>query len=486
MEVAKDISSGTAPDVYAMDDGFTDVDTDAAGNDNGNSLPSAEEVRNTVHMTRGSKSGMSFNAIMTMTVVACVIIAMSLGLGIGVSNKNKAESINQSSLEGTRTNLRKSNIEDVLNYLVVAGVSSESSLRAFSTPQNIALAWLALEDEANYAVPDAPITTAEGYRYVTRYVLAVIYYSLGGENWNFQAGFGTIANICSWNQVKFDGSSFYRQGVLCDSRSGLIFALDLGTWIRIEEMKNDDIRSRNGRLYHSSHGMPLTHHSLHLYFFSDDNNLVGSMPTEIGILNTLQLFSMDTNSLVGGIPTQICRLNQLETFEVSFNGLQGRIPACIADLQSLELLFLSDNLMTGPLPATIGTLSKLRGLIVDDNMFSGEVANLFNSLPDLRWLHLEDNDFYGTINDSFLATQSGMIQLDLSGNNFQGTLPPHLLTMPNLTILDLHSNRLDGKIPQVLALNNNLIFLSVHDNSITGALPNTLANLQVLLHLDGK
>jgi hypothetical protein len=234
MDVAKDISNGTAPDVYAMDDGFTDVDTDVAGsgNDNGNSLPSAEEVRNTVHMTKGSKSGLSFNAIMTMTVVACVIIATSLGLGVGVSNKNKAESINQSSLKGSNNNLRKADIEDVLNYLVVAGVSSETDLKTYNTPQNIALAWLALEDEANYAVPDVPITVEEGYRYVTRYVLAVIYYSLGGENWNVQAGFGTIANICSWNQVNFDGTSFYRQGVQCDSRTGLIFALNLGTWIR--------------------------------------------------------------------------------------------------------------------------------------------------------------------------------------------------------------------------------------------------------------
>ena len=240
MEVAKDISNGTAPDVYAMDDGFTDVDTDfaASGKDVGASLPSVEEVRNTVHMKRGSKSAMSFNTIMAMTVVACVIIAASLGLAVGVSNKNKRGSSEQSSLDGSLDKGgRKSDINDVINYMVAAGVSSEISLRTQDTPQHIALSWLALYDEANTAVPDVPITDMAGYKYMTRYVLAVVYFSLGGENWNFQAGFGTITNVCSWNQIKFDGSKFYRQGVLCDSRTGLIFALDLGTWIRMRKLK---------------------------------------------------------------------------------------------------------------------------------------------------------------------------------------------------------------------------------------------------------
>lgn len=233
MEVAKDISNGTAPDVYAMDDGFTDVDTEvaASGRDVGASLPSPEEVRNTVHMKRGgSGSGMSFNAIMTMTVVALVIISASIGLAVGVSNKNQASS-SKSSVEGNIDNKirRKADFEGVVAYMVNAGVSSEISLRTLNTAQNNAAAWISLDDEANMAVPSVPITVIEGYKYVTRYVLAVLYFSTGGEQWNFQAGFGTIANVCSWNQVKFDGNAFYRQGVLCDSRNGLIFALNLGT-----------------------------------------------------------------------------------------------------------------------------------------------------------------------------------------------------------------------------------------------------------------
>jgi hypothetical protein len=235
MDVAKDISNGTAPDVYAMDDGFTDVDVAVSGRDVGVSLPSPEEVRGIVNMSKGSRSGMSVKTIMLFTVAGLVLIASTIGLAVGVSNKNKGSSSNsdRSSLgAGLDTAARKSDFEEVTAYFIASDVSNEVAIRTKGTPQNAAASWLALNDEANMAVPDVPTTTLEGYKYMTRYVLAVLYYAMDGQNWNYQADFGTVENICSWNQVNYDGSDFYRQGVLCDSKTGLIFALDLGTWIR--------------------------------------------------------------------------------------------------------------------------------------------------------------------------------------------------------------------------------------------------------------
>jgi hypothetical protein len=132
---------------------------------------------------------------------------------------------------------RKSNFEEVTAYFIASGISNEVAIQTLGTPQNTAAYWLALNDEADMAVPAVPPTVPEGYKYMTRYVLAVIYFALDGENWNYQANFVTIEDICSWNQVNFDDSNFYRQGVLCDSNTGLIFALDLGTLIRNEGME---------------------------------------------------------------------------------------------------------------------------------------------------------------------------------------------------------------------------------------------------------
>jgi hypothetical protein len=229
MDLAKDISDGTAPDVYAMDDGFTDVAVSSG--DVGASLPSVEEVRATVNM-RGSRSGMSCKTLMLITVGGLVLMASSIGLAVGISNKNKGGGNDQPSSGGSSgldKIRRKSDFDEVASYMILSGVSNENTIRTLGTPQNIAAIWMALDDEANMAVPPYPINVAEGYRYVTRYVMAVVYFSMGGADWEYQADFGTIADVCNWNQVNFDGSEFYRQGVLCDSRNGLIFALNLGT-----------------------------------------------------------------------------------------------------------------------------------------------------------------------------------------------------------------------------------------------------------------
>jgi hypothetical protein len=242
MDVAKDISNGTAPDVYAMDDGFTDVDVAVSGRDVGASLPTPEEVRGIVNMNKATRSGMSVKTLMLITVAGLVIIASTIGLAVGVSNKNKGGSSSSGNEQpslgaGLDTAERKSDFGEVSAYFIAAGVSNEVAIKTRGTPQNTAAYWLADNDEANMAVPADLTTTLVGYQYMTRYVLAVLYFAMDGENWNYQADFGTVENICSWNQVNFDGSNFYRQGVLCDSKTGLIFALDLGTWIRNEVME---------------------------------------------------------------------------------------------------------------------------------------------------------------------------------------------------------------------------------------------------------
>jgi Leucine-rich repeat (LRR) protein len=85
-----------------------------------------------------------------------------------------------------------------------------------------------------------------------------------------------------------------------------------------------------------------------------------------------------------------------------------------------------------------------------------------------------------------MAAQTLIYQIDLSSNNFEGSIPAHLFSMPGLQFLDLHDNRLNGAIPELLVWNDILLFLSIHDNSITGQLPITIAKMRALLHLDGR
>ena len=68
----------------------------------------------------------------------------------------------------------------------------------------------------------------------------------------------------------------------------------------------------------------------------------------------------------------------------------------------------------------------------------------------LTALRLEDNEFEGRIDDNFLTNHKVLLHIDLSDNDFTGTVPPHFFeptSIPFLETLDLHGNRLTGQLP---------------------------------------
>jgi hypothetical protein len=124
--------------------------------------------------------------------------------------------------------VRKSNVDQVIAYMVNTSVSDLTALATIGSPQNRAATWMAEQDAANTAVPAGNATALEGYNYVVRYVMAVFYYSTGGDDWNVQYFFMTIAPVCDWNNARIDGPNAYRRGIICDKETDLVFGLDYG------------------------------------------------------------------------------------------------------------------------------------------------------------------------------------------------------------------------------------------------------------------
>ena len=79
-----------------------------------------------------------------------------------------------------------------------------------------------------------------------------------------------------------------------------------------------------------------------------ENNLVGSIPSEIGLLTNLDVITIWGNQLVGTLPTTIGELSGLEMFDCSDNYLSGPIPTEIAALEEVSLFY--------PRPSMIGIL----------------------------------------------------------------------------------------------------------------------------------
>jgi len=62
------------------------------------------------------------------------------------------------------------------------------------------------------------------------------------------------------------------------------------------------------------------------------NNLVGTLPTQLGRLGTLRLLVLDGNSLSGTIPSELSRLERLSVLWLQYNSISGTLPSEIGKL----------------------------------------------------------------------------------------------------------------------------------------------------------
>jgi len=98
-----------------------------------------------------------------------------------------------------------------------------------------------------------------------------------------------------------------------------------------------------------------------------DNQLIGSIPAEIGSLSVLQVLIADNNQLSGSIPAEIGSLSSLQRIYLGGNQLSGSIPAEIGLLSALQVLIADNNQLSGSIPAEIGSLALLFALYLDNN-----------------------------------------------------------------------------------------------------------------------
>jgi len=167
----------------------------------------------------------------------------------------------------------------------------------------------------------------------------------------------------------------------------------------------------------------------------NSKTLAGKIPSEIGLLSSLQTLNFQGNSLTGKIPTEIGLSSSLESFYLNGNSLTGAIPTEIGLLSSLQKLDFYGNSLTGVLPTEIGLLSSLQLLV-----------------------------FYG--------------------NNVTGVIPSEIGALSTLHTLDFHGNGLTGAIPTEIGLLSSLHGLAFFNNSLTGVLPTEIGLLASLQRLN--
>jgi len=128
--------------------------------------------------------------------------------------------------------------------------------------------------------------------------------------------------------------------------------------------------------------------------FLNNNQLRGSIPATIGILDDMYEMSLDSNQLSGSIPATIGNIYGLDGLWLYNNQLSGSIPATIGSLSIMRELWLNDNQLTGSIPAAIGNISALRNLYLQNNHLSGTLPPFLQQQPTyIPYFNARNNSF---------------------------------------------------------------------------------------------
>ncbi|MYD08112.1 MAG: S8 family serine peptidase, partial [Acidimicrobiaceae bacterium] len=134
-----------------------------------------------------------------------------------------------------------------------------------------------------------------------------------------------------------------------------------------------------------------------------DNQLTGTLPSELGNLASLEGLNLYNNDLTGSIPASLGNLAKLEELYLHNNQLTGTIPTQLGNLANLQVLHLNSNQLAGPIPIELGNLTNLRGLYLDSNQLTGAIPVQLGNLANLQVLDLRNNQLTGTLPQSFTS-----------------------------------------------------------------------------------
>ncbi|XP_050237464.1 probable inactive receptor kinase At1g27190 [Mercurialis annua] len=106
---------------------------------------------------------------------------------------------------------------------------------------------------------------------------------------------------------------------------------------------------------------------------------------------------------------------------------------------------------------------------------SGQLPDSLKYCRSLQTLDLSNNDFSGSIPPEICSWLPYVVTLDLSSNRFSGPIPPEIVNCKFLNNLILSGNKLSGSIPYGFGTLDRLKRFSVADNDLSGSVPADLA-----------
>ncbi|KAK1377935.1 Protein kinase domain-containing protein [Heracleum sosnowskyi] len=215
------------------------------------------------------------------------------------------------------------------------------------------------------------------------------------------------------------------------------------------------------------------------------NNFQGSLPPSVANLsNELTMISLADNQISGSIPSEISKFINLIFLSLKGNQFTGIIPSEIVKLGKLQRVLLSNNRLSGNIPTSIGNLSMLDEMHLENNELNGTIPPSLGHCPMLVLLELSQNNLSGTIPNKLFDISPFAVKLNLSQNHLVGSLPAGIGALKTLVELDVSENELSGLMPTQLGDCIALESLYMQGNFIQGNISNSMKKLRGMRNFD--
>ncbi|GMH62053.1 hypothetical protein TL16_g03398 [Triparma laevis f. inornata] len=235
-----------------------------------------------------------------------------------------------------------------------------------------------------------------------------------------------------------------------------------------------------------------------------NQNLSGTINSEISKLDELFYLGIGRNLLNGGIPASIGTMVHLSVIELSNNRLSGPVPdlsKCV-DLNQLLLHgnkdLIADEFDTGPLTKLTklhlpNKELKIMGKLGEDIELVEKVWIALGGEPQVlknnnvgdvsKWKGVEliggrvgkldwkNMDLGGVDIPGDICKISHLEVLDLSENNISGRIPAGIGDLTELKLIKLGQNSLQNSIPDSLKNCEKLEVIHLHNNQLVGNIP---------------
>ena len=175
--------------------------------------------------------------------------------------------------------------------------------------------------------------------------------------------------------------------------------------------------------------------------------------------------------------------SSLDTFD-SWNSPSNSTSSTVIglDLSDLNFMPYERPLLPSVILAPLYWIKSLKELDVSYNDILGKIPTMgIINLTKLVHLDMSGNKFNGSIPPQLLQLRH-LQYLDLSSNSLRGDLSSEVGSLKNLKVLRLNKNFLNGKIPEEIGSLTKLQALSLHENILSDGIPSSRLELQCFIH----